>query len=61
MAYNNIYAKEGNMTKGSDENTIDGMSMARIDKIIDTLKDESYQPQPAKESIFPRKMGRKDL
>lgn len=59
MAYNNIYAKEGNMTKGSDENTIDGMSMARIDKIIDTLKDESYQPQPAKRVYIPKKNGKK--
>ena len=27
QAYQNIYANEGNMTKGSDGKTIDGMSM----------------------------------
>lgn len=59
MAYNNIYAKEGNMTEGSDKNTIDGMSMARIDNIIEQLKDESYQPKPARRTYIPKKNGKK--
>ena len=37
MAYQNIYAKDGNMTPGSDGSTIDGMSLVRIDKIIAAL------------------------
>ena len=48
VAYQRIYAKEGNMTKGSDGQTIDNMSLKRIEKLIDTLKDETYQPQPSK-------------
>lgn len=59
MAYNNIYAKEGNMTEGSDKNTIDGMSLARIDNIIERLKDESYQPNPARRVYIPKKNGKK--
>ncbi len=59
MAYNNIYAKEGNMTMGSDGNTIDGMSLARIDAIIETLKDESYKPKPARRVYIPKKNGKK--
>lgn len=59
MAYNNIYAKEGNMTEGSDNNTIDGMSMVRIDNIIEQLKDESYQPKPARRVYIPKKNGKK--
>ena len=48
MAYSKIYAKEGNMTAGTDRKTIDGMSMERINKLIDSMKDESYKPNPAK-------------
>ena len=58
-AYQNIYAKEGNMTKGTDGKNIDGMSLKRIDKIINSLKDESYQPQPAKRVYIPKKNGKK--
>lgn len=31
LAYQNIYASPGNMTKGSDGNTIDAMSLNRIE------------------------------
>ena len=48
VAYQRIYAKEGNMTPGSDNQTIDGMSLTRIAKLIASLKDESYQPQPSR-------------
>ena len=52
VAYQRIYAKEGNMTKGSDGQTIDNMSLKRIEKLIDTLKDETYQPQPSKSCLL---------
>ena len=38
VAYQNIYANEGNMTKGSDDQTIDGMSLKRIEALIEALK-----------------------
>lgn len=60
-AYQRIYAKEGNMTKGGDNATIDHMSISRIEKLIISLKDESYQPYRQGEFIFPRRMGRNDL
>ena len=41
LAYQNIYASQGNMTKGSDGKTIDAMSLNRIDGIIASLKDLS--------------------
>jgi len=59
VAYQRIYAKEGNMTKGSDGQTIDNMSLKRIKKLIDTLKDETYQPQPSKRVYIPKKNGKK--
>lgn len=48
LAYQNIYAKEGNMTEGSDRKTIDGMSIKRIECLIASLKDHSYHPNPAR-------------
>ena len=58
VAYQRIYAKPGNMTAGSDGQTIDNMSISRIEKLIASLKDESYQPQPAKRVYIPKKNGK---
>jgi len=58
QAYQNIYPKGGNMTPGSDGTTIDGMSFERIDKIIATLKDHSYQPKPARRTYIKKKNGK---
>lgn len=58
-AYQKIYAKTGNMTKGTDGETIDGMSMERIDKLIEGLKTESYQPKPAIRVYIPKKNGKR--
>lgn len=58
VAYQRIYAKEGNMTPGSDNQTIDGMSLTRIVKLIASLKDESYQPQPSRRVYIPKKNGK---
>lgn len=57
-AYQNIYSNDGSMTKGTDNKTVDGMSMERIQKIILSLKDESYQPQPARRTYIPKKNGK---
>lgn len=58
-AYQRIYAKEGNMTKGADNATIDHMSISRIEKLIISLKDESYQPIPSRRVYIPKKNGKK--
>lgn len=58
QAYQNIYSKQGNMTAGTDGKTIDAMSIERIDRIIDTLKDESYKPVPARRIYIPKKNGK---
>lgn len=56
-AYDKIYAKEGNMTKGTDGKTIDGMSLERINNIIESLKDLSYKPKSAKRRYIQKKNG----
>ena len=42
VAYQHIYAYPGNMTAGADGQTIDQMSLNRIEKLIASLKNESY-------------------
>jgi len=46
------------MTPGSDDMTIDGMSLNRMDKIIDSMKDHSYQPKPARRTYIKKKNGK---
>ncbi len=59
LAYKNIYANEGSMTPGVDGITIDGMSNRRISKIIDSLKDCTYSPNPARRTYIAKKNGKK--
>lgn len=59
VAYQKIYSKAGNMTAGSDGKTIDGMSVTRVKQLIESLKDESYQPVPSKRIYIPKKNGSK--
>jgi len=58
LAYQNIYANDGSMTPGSDDKTIDGMSLKRMDKIIASMKDHSYQPKPARRTYIKKKNGK---
>jgi group II intron reverse transcriptase/maturase len=58
QAYQNIYASQGNMTAGTDGQTIDAMSLERINRLIETLKDESYQPKPSRRTYIPKKNGK---
>ena len=58
LAYQSMAPKTGNMTKGTDGQTINGMSVKRIQSIIDKLRDESYQPHPAKRIYIPKKNGK---
>ncbi len=51
--------KEGNMTKGTDGNNIDGMSIERINTLIDRIKNETYQPYPAKRVYIDKANGGK--
>lgn len=59
VAYQRIYAKQGNMTPGTDGKTIDEMNLERIERLIESLKDESYQPHPARRVYIPKKNGKK--
>ena len=51
-AYQNIYSNDGSMTKGTDKQTVDGMSIERIRKIIVSLKDEKLSAKTCKKNLY---------
>ena len=58
-AYAAIYANQGALTKGTDEDTLDGMSEERMDNIIEKLKLEKYTWRPVRRTYIPKGDGRK--
>ena len=59
LAYGRIYANQGAMTPGADGETADGMSLARIGRIIDALRHERYRFKPVRRTWIPKKNGKK--
>lgn len=58
VAYQKIASNGGSTTKGSDGRSIDEMSLARIETLIASLKDESYQSHPSRRVHIPKKNGK---
>jgi RNA-directed DNA polymerase len=56
--YANIYSNEGAMTQGIDDDTLDGMSHQRIDKIINNLVNGTYEPKPVRRVYIPKRNGK---
>jgi group II intron reverse transcriptase/maturase len=59
MAYAKIYKNQGAMTPGTDDDTADGMSVARIEAIIDTLRTERFYFRPSRRGTADKKNGGK--
>ena len=59
LAYSNIYAHEGNMTAGSDDETIDGFNIEKVETVIAQLRQESYRPKPVRRTYIPKKNGKR--
>jgi retron-type reverse transcriptase len=59
MAWGRIYANDGAMTPGINGETADGMSLAKIGRIIDALRHERCRFQPVKRVYIPKKSGSK--
>ena len=59
LAWGRIYANDGAMTPGINGETADGMSLAKIGRIIDALRHERYRFQPVKRVHIPKKNGKK--
>jgi retron-type reverse transcriptase len=57
-AYGRIYRNIGAMTRGVTQETVDGMSLAKIDGIIDLLRKERYRWSPVRRTYIPKKNGK---
>ena len=58
LAYGRLYANQGAMTPGVTGETVDGMSLAKIEAIIDALRHERYRWRPVKRVHIPKKNGK---
>ena len=58
LAYGRIYANKGSMTPGATAETVDGMSMGKIGRIIDAMRHERYRFSPARRVYIPKKNGK---
>lgn len=57
-AYGRLYSNKGAMTPGGDGETVDGMSLGKIDKIIEAVRHERYRFRPVKRVHIPKKNGK---
>ncbi|MCX5182974.1 reverse transcriptase/maturase family protein [Streptomyces sp. NBC_00268] len=57
LAYGRLYSNKGAMTPGVTGETVDGMSLGKIDRIIDALRHERYRWSPARRVYIPKKRG----
>jgi len=57
LAYGRIYSNHGAMTPGATQETADGMSMEKIERIIDALRHERYRFSPVRRVQIPKKNG----
>ena len=58
LAYGRIYSNKGSMTPGATPETADGMSMGKIERIIDAMRHERYRFSPARRIYIPKKNGK---
>ncbi|MCK9921360.1 reverse transcriptase domain-containing protein [Frankia sp. AgPm24] len=58
LAYGRLYSNKGAMTPGVTGETVDGMSLRKIDTIIEALRRERYRWSPVKRIHIPKKNGR---
>lgn len=54
-AYGKLYSNSGAMTQGITSETVDGMSLEKIDTIINALRYERYRWTPVKRIYIPKK------
>jgi retron-type reverse transcriptase len=57
-AYGKLYRNAGAMTSGATNETVDGMSQAKIHTIIDALRHERYAWTPVRRTYIPKKNGK---
>ena len=58
-AYGRIYSNDGAMTKGINDDTVDGMSLSKINAIIESLKAGTFRWTPVRRTYIAKKNGKK--
>ncbi len=58
LAYGRIYSNKGAMTPGAGAETADGMTLGKIERIIDALRHERYRFRPVRRHYIPKKDGK---
>jgi group II intron reverse transcriptase/maturase len=58
LAYGRSYSNHGAMTPGVTQETVDGMSLGKIGRIIDAVRHERYRFSPARRVWIPKKNGK---
>ena len=53
-AYAKLYRNAGAMTPGATTETVDGMSVEKIDRIIESLRLERFQWTPVRRTYIPK-------
>ncbi|MDY7076720.1 MAG: reverse transcriptase domain-containing protein [Chloroflexota bacterium] len=56
-AYDKIARNKGALTQGTEEETVDGMSMRRIRNVIEQLRYERFRFRPSRRIQIPKKSG----
>jgi group II intron reverse transcriptase/maturase len=59
MAYGKLYSNKGAMTPGVTAETVDGMTMGKIERIIDALRHERYRFEPVRRVYIAKKNGKR--
>jgi retron-type reverse transcriptase len=57
LAYERIKSKPGNMTPGTDEETLDGFSLETIRAIIREMRTEQFRFKPVRTTFIPKANG----
>jgi retron-type reverse transcriptase len=57
-AYGRLYRNAGALTPGATRETVDGMSLQKIDALIDALRHERYRWTPVRRTYIPKKSGK---
>lgn len=58
IAYGRLYRNKGSLTPGSNGETVDGMSIRKINEVIELVRAERYRWAPAKRVYIPKKNGK---
>lgn len=58
-AYARLYPNKGAMTPGSTPETVDGMTLAKIDRLIAQLRHERFRWTPVRRTSIPKANGKR--